>query len=142
DGTGEALPILKLGAENVQAAIEISALQGYLLALEQRQNGLAKTIRSIQSARDTIEKQVKADIIADLAAADGQYYNTTRYSVARVRQRLEDSSAVELDGESLAAELAAAKAPSLGEVKVPVPPSPVAPTLHMTINAELLGAAV
>lgn len=142
DGTGEALPILKLGAENVQAAKEIRALQDYLLTLEQRQKDLAGAVRSIESDRDTIEKQVKADIIADLAAADGQYYNTTRYSVTLVRQRLEDSSAVVLDTDALAAELAAAKAPSLGEVRVPTGPGPVAPTLHTTINSELLAATV
>lgn len=142
DGDGEALPILKLGAQNVRAAGEIREMQQYIGMLEVRQKSLAAAVKRIESGRETIEKQTKADIIAALASADSAYYNSTRYQVTLVRHRLNDQAGAILTDEALAVEQAAATATTLYPITGLGAVPGVGATLHTTINDELLGAAV
>jgi wobble nucleotide-excising tRNase len=142
DGRGEALPILKLGERNVQSEIEVRRMQDYLTVLEQRQRDLASQVKAIESDRETIEKQTKADIIAALAPADSAYYNPTRYQMPIVKQRLNNESGVSLSDSQLAVEQAAATARTLDPVPKVASAPAVAPGLRDTINDELLGIAV
>lgn len=142
DGDGEALPILKLGEQSVQAEIDIRAAKGYLTALERRQADLAAVEKRIRLGRETVEKQTKADIIAALASSDNAFYNHTRYQVTIVRRRLDNEMSTQLTESELAAELAAATARTLEPVVEVASAPTVGDPIRLTINDELLGISV
>lgn len=142
DGGGHALPILKLGARNVKAESDLAGLRDYLGVLERRQGNLSAAVTVIMKDRDTVEQITKANVIASLARADAAYYNQTRFQVTQVRKLLDDEAAVSLNEDALNTELEAATTPALKAVEMPAPPQALAPSLHTTINTEILSSPV
>ncbi|WP_224780998.1 AAA family ATPase [Leucobacter sp. Psy1] len=142
DGEGSALPILKLGVENVQAEAGIQRALDHLDLLQRRRASVRTASDSISVERETLEREVKASVISALAEANSSYYNQTRYQVTQARKLLNDSDLVELTDAELKAETEVASASLREPVRISISPEPLEPEFHETLNSQLLGTTI
>lgn len=142
DGSGRSPTILKLGATNVAAARELESVRSGLAVLERRRQSLKAVNASLLAERDSLEREVKSEVIAALSESDRAHYNTTSFKVNLAKALLEDAGAVELTPDEFTRETTIARSPTIQPVAEISPWPRLSEGLRNTINDELLGVEV
>jgi wobble nucleotide-excising tRNase len=142
EGSAGSPTILKLGATNVAATLELESVRASLTVLGQRREALVGLRRALVAERDGREKEVKSDVISALAASDPSYYNSTRFQVTRAKALLRDAAAIQLSPTDLERETVVAKSAIVQPISPPAPWPSTSVGLKDVINDELLGVEV